>query len=80
MWNDEVEFLGHTLTGDTIEPKSATLEKILETSRPTTKRQVRALLGLVGFYRRFIPACSTVIAPLSELTAKSCSNTVKWGG
>ena len=74
-----VEFLGHTLTGDTIEPKSATLEKILDTPRPTSKKQVRALLGMVGFYRKFIPDCSTLTAPLSDLTTKRSSNQVKWG-
>ena len=75
----KVEFLGHTLTGDTIEPRSAALDKILEASRPTTKKQVRALLGMVGFYRKFIPDCSTLTAPLSDLTAKRCSNKVNWG-
>jgi len=75
----KVEFLGHTLTGDTIEPRSAALEKILDTPRPTTKKQVRALLGMVGFYRKFIPDCSSLMAPLSDLTAKRCSNQVTWG-
>jgi hypothetical protein len=74
----KVEFLGHTLTGDTIEPRHAAIEKILDMPRPTTKKQVRALLGMVGFYRKFIPDCSLLTSPLSDLTTKKCSNQVKW--
>ena len=73
----KVEFLGHTLTGDTIELRSAALDRILDMPRPVTKMQVRSLLGAVGFYRKFIPDCSTLTAPLSDLTAKNRSNVVE---
>jgi transposase InsO family protein len=74
-----IEFLGHTLTGDTIEPKYSSVVKILEMDRSSTKRQVRSFLGMVGFYRRFIPDCATLMSPLSDLTAKRCRNEVQWG-
>jgi hypothetical protein len=46
--------------------------------RPSTKKQVRSFLGLVGFYRRFIPDFSAIAAPLSDLTKKGQPNKVTW--
>jgi hypothetical protein len=34
----KIDFLGHFLTRDTVEPRSAALEKILDTPRPSTKK------------------------------------------
>ena len=41
-------------------------------------RQVHSFLGLVGFYRSFIPIFSHIAAPLTELTRKGESNKVHW--
>jgi hypothetical protein len=75
---EEIEFLGHVLTGNAVEPRAVALEKILAISRPTTKKQVRALLGMVNFYRQFIPGCAKLTAPLSDLTSKRARNVVEW--
>lgn len=48
-------------------------------ARPSTKKQVRSFLGLVRFYRRFIPNFSVVAAPQTDLTKKGLSNKVVWG-
>jgi hypothetical protein len=75
----QVDFLGHTLTSDFIGPQTETVGKILHVARPHTKRQCRSLLGLVNFYRRYIPHCAEIIAPLTDLTKGKASNTVAWG-
>ena len=54
------------------------LEKIRNAERPKTKKQVRAFLGLAGYYRRFIPAFSDVAAPLTDLTKKGRPTHVDW--
>ena len=49
-------------------------DKILaieKAERPVTKKQVRSVLGFVGFYRSFIPNVSHIAAPLMELTKKA---------
>ena len=53
---------------------------ILNCQRPTTKKQVRSFLGLIGYYRNFIPNFSAVSAPLSDLTKKGQPNKVRWQG
>ena len=45
---------------------------------PKTKRQVRAFLGLTGYYRRFIPHYAQTAATLTDLTKKDGPNRVIW--
>ena len=52
---DRMEFLGHQIRGDVITPSSDNLEMVWKTPCPTTKKQVRPFLGLVGYYRDHIP-------------------------
>ena len=53
--------------GDVITLSRDNLEKVWEIPRPTTKKQVRSFLGLVGYYRDHIPAFAEISAPLSDL-------------
>ncbi len=41
-------------------------------------KEVRAFLGLVGRYRRFIPEFSSVAVPLTNLITKMVRNPVPW--
>ncbi|KAG6936064.1 hypothetical protein G0U57_013578, partial [Chelydra serpentina] len=46
--------------------------------RPLRKKQVRAFLGLVGYYRRLIPYFATRACPLMDLTKARGPDIVKW--
>jgi len=59
----KVDFLGHTLYGDHIGPQTDSVGRILQTERPKTKKQCRSLLGMVNFYRHYMPNCAEVIVP-----------------
>ena len=41
---------------------------------PGTKKQVHAFLGMVGYYRKFIPNVTMVSALLTDLTGKNKFN------
>ena len=66
-----LEFLGHVVGSGVLRPDESKTEKILQVSTPTTKKQVRSLLGLLSFYRRYIPGFASVAAPLTDLTKES---------
>ena len=70
--------LGYMVGGTTIRPCPDKISAIEKADRLITKKQVRSFLGLVGFYRSFIPNFSHIAAPLSELTKKGESNKVRW--
>ena len=55
-------------------PMHCQVKAVKECGRPKTKKQVRAFLGLCGYYRRFIPPFSTVANSLTELTRKNKEN------
>ena len=44
--------------------------------KPSSKKQVRAFLGLTGYYRKFIPRFSSIAAPLTDLTRKNSPNRI----
>jgi len=76
---DQVKFLGHTLQGDCIKRQDESVGRILNTERPNTKKSCSSLLGMINFYRRYIPNCAEVIAALTELTKNRAPNNVEWG-
>jgi hypothetical protein len=73
-----LEFLGHVVGQGVLRPEEKKVQKILAIPTPTTKKQVRALLGLLGFYRRYVPNFATLTAPISDLTKDSKSRSVSW--
>jgi len=66
----EVEFLGHKVGLGKVEPRRQTVKALLEFPRPTNPKQLRSYLGLVGYYRRFIPHFADLSACLTDLLRK----------
>ena len=71
-------FLGHQVGGDVTTPSRDNLEKVRNTPRPTTKKQVRSFLGLVGYYGVHIPAFADISAPLTDLLKKGKADHIQW--
>ena len=57
-----------------LQPRQETVDKILNAPRLTNKKELHAFLGLVTFYRRFIPNFATVVSPLTDATRKGAPN------
>ena len=71
-------FLGHVVGEGCVRPEQAKVEAVREFQQPRTKKDVRAFLGLAGYYRRFLPNFSSITACLSDLTKSTAPNIVEW--
>ncbi|XP_077551257.1 uncharacterized protein LOC144164889 [Haemaphysalis longicornis] len=74
-----ITFLGHRIGGFQVKPMLQTLEKILGSKRPETKRALQSFLGLANYYRKFIPNYAAISKPLTDLTKKGQRNRIAWG-
>lgn len=75
----EIKFLGHNIGGGKHSPDSEKLSAIKQLKRPVTKKDVKSVLGLMGFYRSYIPKYAELALPLTELTKGRKSGEVNWG-
>ena len=65
-----LQYLGHIISGKGIEPVPEKLESIKKMPAPTTPKEVKQFLGLIGYYRKFVPQFADIARPLTSLTKK----------
>lgn len=65
-----LKYLGHIIGEGSIAPDPSGINAIVEYPQPTCAKDIRRLLGMAGWYRRFIPNFATMSAPLSDLLKK----------
>ena len=51
---EEVNYLGHTVGKGNIKPLERNLDKLKQMKRPAKPEDIVALLGLTGYYKKFI--------------------------
>ena len=67
---DSVTFLGHKLDKHGIHTLNDKIDAIKQYPQPHSIEKVRQFLGLVGFYRSFIPNFAKIAVPLFDLLKK----------
>lgn len=65
----EVTFLGYRISESGTKPLESKVEAIKEFPVPKTVKQLRRFLGMLNFYRRFLPQAAKIQAPLNALLA-----------
>ncbi|XP_078247519.1 uncharacterized protein LOC144588463 [Pogona vitticeps] len=78
LGSPEIKYLGHIVGGGVNKPLEAKIEAVRDWPRPNTKKKVKSFLGLVGYYRKFIPRFSEIAAPLTDLTRKKADDRIPW--
>ena len=69
-----IEYLGYLINKEGLHTDEAKVQAVVQAPTPTNVSELRSLLGLVNYYGRFIPNCSTVLHPLNRLL----HNDVRW--
>lgn len=73
----QISYLGYVINGNGLSITPEKITPILNYKTPRTVREVRRLIGMTSWYRRFIPNFSQIIAPISDLITKA-RKTIKW--
>lgn len=63
----EVTFLGYSISERGTRPLDSKVQAIKDFPAPTNVRQLRRFLGMLNFYRRFLPQAAKTQAPLNAL-------------
>ena len=67
---DRVAFLGHVISAEGVSVDPQKIEVVVSWKPPKNVSEVRSLLGLVWYYRKFVEGFSRIAAPLTKLTRK----------
>ncbi len=62
-----LKFLGHHIDSNGILPLTEKIKVIEDFPIPNSIRKLREFLGLINFYRRFVPNCAEIVQPLTDL-------------
>ena len=53
-----IQYLGHIVSGESITPLPEKVDSIQKMLPPKTPKEVKQFLGLIGYYRKFVPRFS----------------------
>ena len=67
---EEIEYLGFVISRHGLQTAESKVKAVVEAPAPTDVTQVRAFLGLVTYYQKFLPHMSTILTPMYELLKK----------
>lgn len=68
---NEIEYLGYCVSIEGTSPVKKNIEPIALFPTPATVKEVKSFLGMVNFYRDFIPSFASLTDPLNNLTRKN---------
>jgi hypothetical protein len=70
LFRRKVSFLGYVVSGAGLEPDPQKVAAVVNWPVARNLTEVRAIIGLCSYYRKFICGFSTIAAPLHQLTRK----------
>ena len=68
FFKKHIQYLGHLVSEKGFKPLLEKLESIRKMPAPRTAKEVKQFLGLIGYYRKFVPHLVDSSRPLTKLT------------
>ena len=65
--SQSVKYLGHKISKEGLQPTEDKVRAITCAPKPNNVSQLKAFLGLVNYYHKFMPNLSTILSPLYKL-------------
>lgn len=72
----EIAYLGHVISDKGVQPDPKKIKAVIDFPIPKSQKNIKQFLGLVGYYRRFIPDFAKIAKPLNLLLKKG--ETFEW--
>ena len=67
---DEIDYLGHLISKEGVRANPSKIEVMRDWPLPSTLKSLRGLLGLTGYYKKFIKGYDLIAGPPSALLKK----------
>jgi hypothetical protein len=74
FFKDEISYLGYVINREGLKKSPDKIKAIVQAPVPKTVNQLQSFLGLVNYYRCFVPGASSILTPLYDLLKKGA----KW--
>lgn len=68
---EELEYLGYRINREGLGVNPNKVKAIVDMPTPKSARDIKRIIGMLSWYRRFIANFSTIVAPLTKLTHKN---------
>ena len=68
FFKKHIQYLGHIISKEGIQPLPEKLESIRNMPHPKNPKEAKQFLGLIGYYRKFVPRFADIARPLTQLT------------
>ena len=72
-----LQFLGHRIDQHGIQPLDVKVRVIEQFPVPDSTQKLRKFIGMINFYRRFIPRCAALTQPLTDLLVGKPTKTLE---
>jgi len=70
FWMEKVHFLGHVISKEGISVDPVKVATVVDWPRPTNITEVQSLLGMAGYYRRFVQDFLRIASASTQLLRK----------
>ena len=74
FFKKHIQYLGHLISADGIQPLPEKLKSITKMPAPRNPKEVKQFLGLVGYYRKFVPRFADISRVLTHLTKRTLNS------
>ena len=78
LFRTKVSYLGHEVLNEGVSTQEDKIEAIRSWPIPTNVTEVRSLLGVASYYRRFVEGFASIAKPLHQLIEKGRAGEFVW--